>query len=210
MGGHPVSSAAARMPHALDDEQGLVARVRVGDEAAFRGLFVAFSAELVTFGARLVGSTAVAEEIVHDVLLGVWQGRASWTVRDSVRSYLFGAVRNRAIRYLKHERVAWRWREHEVAEARARSAWPVSPTADEQDRAQALDAALARAVAELPDRCHRVFTLRWQRGLSYVEIADAMGISVRTVENQLARALKVLRRRLTGWDRADPDWARSD
>jgi RNA polymerase sigma-70 factor (ECF subfamily) len=205
-----VWSAAERICHPLDDERGLVARVQAGDEAAFRALFITFSAELVAFGARLVGSSAVAEEIVHDVLLGVWQGRSSWTVRDSVRSYLFGAVRNRAIRYLKHERVVWRWRERQVAEARTRPAWPASPMADEHDRTQALDGALARAVAELPDRCHQVFTLRWQRGLSYADIAKAMGISVRTVENQLARALKALRRRLAGWDRGDRDWVRSD
>jgi RNA polymerase sigma-70 factor (ECF subfamily) len=187
------------------DERALVARIRAGDAEAFRAIFLAYSDELVAYGERLVGSNAIAEEIVHDVLLGVWQGRASWVVRDSVRSYLFGAVRNRGIHYLKHERVEWRWRERVVAEARTSPLSSSAPAPGEHLRSQALDAALGKAIAGLPDRCREVFTLRWQRGLSYAEIADVKGISVRTVENHLARALHLLRDKLTGWNRSDSD-----
>lgn len=166
-----------------------VAAVRAGDPAAFETLFHTYHAPLCAFAYRHLGARDLAEEIVQEVFLFVWERRATWEVRTSVRSYLFTAVRNAAMSYLRHERVVRR-REPEVRELH--QAHRASPETEAIDAEIAV--AVRKAVSQLPARCRLVFTLNREQGLTYAEIADVLGISPRTVEVQIGRALKSLRR----------------
>jgi RNA polymerase sigma-70 factor (ECF subfamily) len=162
------------------------------DVVLFETIFRTYYDALVALAIWYVGSTESAEEIVDDVFLALWEQRERWVVRDSVRAYLFGATRNRALNAVRDRRTRGRLLRQARSEVVAR---PL-PEADAVIRTRDLDSAIDRALAELPPRALTVLTLHRQAGLSFAEIADLLGISSRTVETHLARAVRALRRRL--------------
>jgi RNA polymerase sigma-70 factor (ECF subfamily) len=156
-----------------------------GDEEAFERLFRAFAPGLIAFLTRSVRSRSVAEELVQDLFLTLWQKRGELEIREAVTSYLFTAARNRAINYLRRERRAAGWEDGVVGRIE-------DTTIPEEDTLlELLD--LHDAVARLPARCRLIFTLSRQQDLTYGEIAQSLGLSIKTVEVQMGRALKSLR-----------------
>jgi RNA polymerase sigma-70 factor (ECF subfamily) len=181
------------------DEEAWVGRIRAGDKRAFDALFAAYYARLCEFVAGYVRSDAVAEECVQDVLFRVWAERERWHVRGSVRQYLFGAARNHALNVRKHHRVVERWAiraEHDRA-AQGLGVGPAAP--DAGLRAAEIAVAVQSAIARLPARRREVYCLRWRDQLSHAEIAAVLGITVKSVETHLGRALEALRRDLAAW-----------
>ncbi|MFL5579389.1 MAG: RNA polymerase sigma-70 factor [Gemmatimonadaceae bacterium] len=165
-------------------------RLRAGDRAAVEELFRDHYAALVGFADGYVRSGAVAEEIVQDVFLNLWRGRDRLAGEGTLRAYLFQAVRNRALNHLRHARHVAR---HAAAAPRDDSA----PALGDALLVEAeLAAAVRAAVDALPERCREVFLLSRGHNLSYVEIARTLEISVKTVETQMGRALKAIRRAL--------------
>ena len=192
--------ATTRVVHrdvARDDEQLLIARVRVGDAQAFETLFRAYYPALCDFVYRYVRSRAESEELVHDVFTRIWERRLEWRVHGELRTYLFGAARNRAFNALKRLVVDRRWRDGARQEAvRGDVGWATGSAlngAEERLEAEEVDAAIDRTLDGLSDRCRLAVTLRWRRQLSYAEIAEAMGISIKTVEIYITRGTKAAR-----------------
>ncbi len=174
-------------------EQELLARLRAGDADAFDAIFRSLYPQLVGLAEGMLRQRAVAEETVQDVMLELWRRRESLTLEESLRAYLFRAVRNRALNHLRHEKVERRGEPFAASEPSS----PPSAQAALED--EEIDAALREAVGALPERCREVFELSRVRGLRYAEIAAAMGISVKTVEAQMGKALRLLRERLAPW-----------
>jgi len=188
------TSSTASVGQALaQDDQRVVARIRAGDIAAFDALFAAYYAPLCEFVAGYVKSDEVAEECVQDVFFQVWCQRTRWRVRESVRQYLYGAARNHALNVCKHHQVVQRWAAEAVHDHTIRGMGARPRPTDEDVRATELTQAVTRAVDGLPSRRRTAYLLRWRDGLSYAEIAQVMGISVKGVEIAVARALDVLR-----------------
>jgi RNA polymerase sigma-70 factor (ECF subfamily) len=174
-------------------ESELIARIRAGDEAAFETLVETHYAGLYRFARRYVHERETAEDLVHDVLFRVWQQREQWDIRESLATYLYGAVRNRAINYLRHDVVEQRWRASASRHSQGDD-WHRRPEqADAAVELSDLDRAITRAVERLPPRCRQVFELSREHGLSYAEIAAVMEIAPKTVQIQMGRALKALR-----------------
>jgi RNA polymerase sigma-70 factor (ECF subfamily) len=171
----------------------LLQRLRSGAEDAFDAIFRAHYAPLVGLAESLVRERAIAEEVVQEVMLELWRRRESLTVEESLRAYLFRATRNRALNHLRHERVERKGEPY----ARGHSSTPaVGHLRLVEDE---IDAALREAVQSLPERCRQVFELSRGHGLRYAEIAATLGISVKTVEAQMGKALRILRDRLAPW-----------
>jgi RNA polymerase sigma-70 factor, ECF subfamily len=168
----------------------LLARIASGDRGAFEQLFREHYAALVRFGEGLLRSRELAEDTVQEVLLNLWKQRETVRVDDSVKAYLFRAVRNRALNHIRNERVRREAVPQIVRETREAAGADAGLVETE------LEAAVRAAIAELPPRCREVFELSRVRGLKYAEIAEALGISIKTVETQMGRALKSLRERL--------------
>ena len=180
------------------DEADLLARARAGDEAAFEVIFRRHYSALCAFGNRYLDDRAQAEELVQDLFTQLWVDRARWEVRGSLSSYLFGAVRNRALNHRKRRAIERDWSDNESASAQddqSELRWSSRPPADAHAVLEAAELRLhlERAIASLPERCRLVMHLRWHDRLSYADIAEVMGISVKGVENQLGRGLKTLR-----------------
>lgn len=162
------------------------------DAAAFEALFRTHYAPLCDYVFGYVRSRAVAQELVQDLFLRLWE-RVSTPTGSLAASYLYVAARNRAVGHLRRERVAAAWAKDPACSASI--ATPADETAAPL-REHELRAALEHAVADLPERCRLVFILSRSKSLSNAEIARMLCISVNTVEQQMWRALKTLRAKL--------------
>lgn len=167
-------------------------RLRQGDERGFDDIFRAHYGALVGFAESILRDRAEAEDTAQEVMLELWRRRSNIVLETSLRAYLFQSTRNRALNRIRHQRVVDRT-DPEVAQPAP------SPRPDRELSERELAAAVTRAVAELPDRCREVFRLSREQGLRYAEIATALGISVKTVEAQMGKALRLLRERLAAW-----------
>ncbi len=166
----------------------LVRRIRAGDERALEIVFRAHYAGMASFVQRYVRSADVAEELVQDVFFKLWSKREHLAEIETLRTYLFRAARNTALNHLRRLKLERRWQEEQVA-------GDDSPAfvADDEAAWTEVDAAVQEAIGRLPPRCREIFLLSRDGGLTYAEIARALGISVKTVETQMGRALKSLR-----------------
>lgn len=193
------AAAAGGVPDGRRLDAAWVAGVRAGYEWAFDAMFDAHYSGLCTFAATIVGSDAVAEEIVQDTLLQIWRRRERWHVSTTVAAYLYRAVRNRAIGHVRHEAVERRLQDRvdQGASTPALGERPAKP--DDELQSAELAAAVERVLGSLAPRCREAFLLRRQHGLSYAEIAETMGIAPKTVEVQIGAALRTLRVALRDW-----------
>jgi len=175
------------------DERALFARLAEGDEAAFDAIFREWYAPLVRIVEGIVRERAVAEEIVQEVLLEVWRRRERLAAEEAPRAYLIRAARNRALNHIRHLRVEQR------GAPRAAGPTETAPTGPALLVEAELEAALRGAVDALPPRCREVFELSRVHGLPYADIARSLDISIKTVEAQMGKALRLLRERLAPW-----------
>ncbi len=187
-------------PSPTERDADRVGRLRAGDAAAFEAIFREYHARLCTFADALVHAPDVAEEIVQDVFAGIWRTREALHITSSLRAYLYGAVRNRAFNHLQRSR-GQQTIDHVTDDATADGS-----AGDEPDALQRLETAetsvrVREALARLPARCREVITLRWLHGMSQLEIAAALGITRKAVENHITRGLRALRDQLSGLPR---------
>jgi RNA polymerase sigma-70 factor (family 1) len=173
------------------DDEFWIENIRNGDERAFEILFKKYYLPLTRFAWRYVNSKAVAEELVQELFTILWEKREGWETKGSLRSYLYKSVRNLSLNYLKHQGVKQEY-DHQWMEQKE------NPEIEFRDtfREQQIREAITRAIEELPERSKMTYKLHRYDGLTYSEIADVMGVSVKTVESQMTRTLKMLRERL--------------
>ncbi len=192
----PTAMEPAVLPHGLPEDDAFARWCRqlvASDREAFNALFAATSQRLYRYALRLTQQADRAEDIVQDVFLRLWLKRATLDPGRSLRALLYVMVRNQA---LTHERTAVKRK----ALLSAMDEPDVGPTPEETTRARLLGAHLRRWINELPDRRREAFQLSRFDGLSYEEIAGVMGLSVKTVDNHIWKALQHLRRRLHAFD----------
>jgi RNA polymerase sigma-70 factor, ECF subfamily len=165
--------------------------LRTGDENAFEQLFRAHYPALCGFANKLLGDSDMAEEIVQNIYVQLWEKRDSIGIASSPKSYLFSACRNACLNHLNHLKVRNRF-------AGEVQALPLEQAADAAAslELQELNLRLHTTIDQLPERCREVFVLSRFEGLKYDEIAERLAISPRTVEAQIGKALKFLRDRL--------------
>jgi RNA polymerase sigma-70 factor, ECF subfamily len=175
-----------------------------GDETAFRDAFLHYQPWLVGIAYALVASDADAQEIVQEVMLNLWTKRETLSVRQSLVSYLYAAVRKRAISALRRRRVERIWLARML---RSRGTFGPGPVPENPDRlpvesklaVDELHAAIARAVAKLPVRRRETLILHRVGQITNAQIAELMGVSIRTVDTQLHQAYATLRKELAPW-----------
>lgn len=165
----------------------LMARIALGDEAAFRQVYVFFYRRLYQFAFALVKTREPAEEIVEDVFVRIWQHRGTIASIQNLRVYLYTAVKNSALNYLS-QKARQSITEpfdhiHIGMESPAGTPEQILITAEIQQKIQL-------AVDALPPRCKMIFKLVREDGLKYKEIAGILNISVNTIDAQMAIAVK--------------------
>jgi RNA polymerase sigma-70 factor, ECF subfamily len=140
---------------------------------------------------RYVKDILVAEEIVQDVFVKIWEKRDQITIKGSFSAYLATSVKNNSINYLKHVSIVKNFERSELT----RISIDASDTEEEMQDLE-LESAILNAISDLPAQRKKVFLLSRVEGLKYHEIAEKLGLSVKTIEAQMGKALKHLRSKL--------------
>lgn len=161
-------------------------KLQAKDRTAFEWVFTYYYAGLCAFAYQLVSDRVVAEDLVQDFFVRLWKKCDSYEIRGSVKSFLFQSVRNSCLDHLKHRKVVSSF-EQDYRYAAEESIDSISFAREE------LEALVRRALDQLPPRCREIFVLSRFEDLSNQEIADRLGISKRTVEVQISKALKLLK-----------------
>lgn len=183
----PLSEGAAAADRAADAE--LLRRLRLGDERALEVVFRAHYPTMVAVVRRIVFAPDVSEELVQDVFFKLWTKREQLAEIDALKTYLYRAARNTALNHLRRLKLEQAHEEREAAKGEPATTDATDDSATTGELADAVRAAIDR----LPARCREIFLMSRDGGLTYVEIAAELGISVKTVETQMGRALKSLR-----------------
>lgn len=163
------------------------------DKGAFEKLFGAMSKPLYLYALRLTRVQPLAEDIVQEVFLRIWQRRTTLDPNRSLRALLYVSVRNLA---LSHERTQVN-RQTLLAGMDQQMS---TPSPEEAAWAKMLGNHIKEWINELPARRREAFQLSRFDGLGYGEIADIMGLSVKTVDNHIWKALQHLKERLAAYD----------
>lgn len=161
------------------------------DEKSFEQLFRSQYAPLCGYARKYIDDPDQSEEVVQDVFVNLWHKRQSIEITSTIESYLFRAVRNTCLNILKHFKVREKHKEGITASYDNRSG-----DADNMVLEIELMNQIEDLIAGLPPERQKVFKMSRFEGMKYKEIAEALGISVKTVEAQMGKALKYLRENL--------------
>lgn len=167
----------------------LIRRIRGGDDRALEEVFRRYYAGMCFFVRRFVHAPDVAEELVQDVFFKLWSKRESLNEIDALKTYLYRAARNTALNHLRRRKLEQNWEEREAQRGEPQS----TEGTDHATSSDEVRRAVVAAIERLPTRCREIFLLSRDGGLTYGEIAATLGISIKTVETQMGRALKSLR-----------------
>lgn len=165
---------------------------RIRHKADFEHLFRSHYGTLCSYANNFLKDTDASEEVVQEVMFKLWVNRESIVFDTSAQSYLFRSVRNGCLNVLKHLNVREEYKA--VKEAQLQD-WQRSQ--EDEVIVSELGQKIREAVDKLPLERRRVFILSRYEGLTYGEISAKLGISVKTVENQMSSALRFLRIELT-------------
>jgi RNA polymerase sigma-70 factor (ECF subfamily) len=179
------------MPFKNLSDKDLMLHVASGNERAFEQLYHRYSTKMLSYVYGKVHNKAVAEEIVHDAFLKLWNGRETLAITDNWSGYFFIMVRNQALQYLRSIDDIDRF----VDEIYAAGIPDTSAATSFKDY-QSLEQALENKVQGLPEKMRIVYQLSRDHALSTREIAGRLDISPQTVKNQVSKALRLLKTHL--------------
>ena len=168
----------------------MLALLRRDDERGMALIFKEFYAFLCQTIARLLGDEHVAEDLAQDVLFELWKRRDVLQINSTLRGYLRRSAVNKTLNYIRDRKIRW------DDEDRLTSLPTQLSGADRLVESAELGDLIDKTIDGLPERCRLIFTLSRFEEMTYQEIADHLEISIKTVENQMTKALRVLRETL--------------
>lgn len=159
------------------------------DEETFEKLYDEYYSSLCLFANKYLQDLDLSRSLVQELFVDLWLKREKITVQSSIKAYLFKAVRNKSIDYLRESKKNVRL--SDISESNF-----YSPFEDKIEEAE-LNNRINQSILELPEKCREIFLLCRFEGLKYSQIASKLNISVKTVEMQMGIALKKLRSKLS-------------
>ena len=142
---------------------------------------------LCNFANKIVDDKELSKDIVNDIFLNYWNKLNSLENFDHIKSYLFTSTKNKCIETIRRKKI-----ESKYADWAKKNMASTSQIDDEADKFL-LRERLYASIRQLPPKCREVFMMSKQNGLTYVEIAEDLDISIKTVENHMGRAMRILR-----------------
>lgn len=195
-------SIFGNLPKMIENKRLKLQQIQLGGAGglkAYEALFHMVFADLLRFAISIVRSLPLAEEVVADVLIQIWQKRMEMEAVKDLRLYLYTSTRNRAINYMKSKSLGL----SELAENAGFDWEQVSPQlkSSELDPEALIEYAelnlkVTRAIEQLPPKCRLIYQLVKEDGLKYKEVASLLNVSIKTVEAQMAIAFKKLHQEL--------------
>jgi RNA polymerase sigma-70 factor, ECF subfamily len=161
------------------------------DESAFEQVFKTHFKRLHAYAFTILRDEVEAEEMVQQVFFKLWERNENLSFNGSVAAYLYKAVHNESLNYIKHQKVRSNHQLYVAYNMKNEVEHPAKKVL-----AGELEKKIHVALNELPEQCRTIFQMSRFDELKYREIADKLGISVKTVENQMGKALKLMRAKL--------------
>ncbi|SHF80262.1 RNA polymerase sigma-70 factor, ECF subfamily [Mariniphaga anaerophila] len=168
----------------------LLAKIRGGDKKAFEALFRQYYPHLCLYTTKVLKNPSAAEEIVQELFVLLWENRKKTKIESSLQNYLFRAVKNHCLNYIKHNQIV---NEHSKKVLAQTEKFYSGENIDTQ---QELFQKIEESISELPEKRQKIFRMSREEGLKYNEIALKLNISVKTVETQIGLAISTLRKKL--------------
>ncbi len=171
------------------DHTHLQQQLAQGSENAFEEVFNTYFKVLVVFAKKFVNDLDLAEDLVQEVLIKLYQNRKSIQFHTSLKAFLFQSVRNKCIDHLRSAKTK---SEHhdQIRVMNYDEQFDLNDTMVQTE----LEERVYKAISGLPDQCQHIFKMSRMDGKRNQEIADELNISKRTVETQISNALKRLRK----------------
>lgn len=166
----------------------LFSQIKNDDLSAYEVVFKKYFKELFKFSMTYVRDSTIAEEMAQEVFLYIWEKRKKIEIQTTLKTYLYSAVKNKSLNYIKLE-LPKQQAMSDVSEVML----SVGSEQIDEGEQEKLKRYIKQAVDALPNKCREIFILSRNAGLTYEEIAEELGLSKKTVENQMGIALKKLR-----------------
>lgn len=174
------------------EDKFIIDRLRAQDKKIFDAVFTYYYSGLCAFVYQYINDRDTVEDLVQDFFVKFWADSQRIEITGSLKAYLFSALRNSALDYLKHQQVKARFKDQYLATG--------DITSESYEYAESeLMEIIDQQLLKLPPRCREIFTLSRFRGISNKEIAESLKISKRTVELQISNALKALKKALADY-----------
>lgn len=157
----------------------------------FEDVFKAHFKNLHAYACTIVKDDVMAEEMVQNVFYKIWERKAHLSIQTSLTAYLYRAVYHESLNYIKHQKVKTAYQSYATARMNQQT-----DNAEKKVLLGELEQRLRTALQELPEQCRTIFQMSRFEELKYQEIADKLGLSIKTVENQMGKALKLMRLKL--------------
>lgn len=166
----------------------LLALIKQGNKHAFDQVFLSHFKRLKAYASTWIRDPDEAEEIVQNVFVRIWTKREQLEVDGILNAFLYRSVYHECLNYLKHQKVRAAFSLHASHKATVKTG-----NLTDEIMASELKKHIYSAINDLPEKCRQIFELSRFNNLKYHEIAGVLNISIKTVENQMGKALKVLR-----------------
>lgn len=172
-------------------------KIKEGDINTFEKIFRLYYSPLCLYAAGITGKMYIAEEIVQELFYVFWKEREKLQIFHSLKSYLYGAVRNRSLQYCEHQEVENLHKQAVLSKANN------SDSSNPQDMLEynELEDLINRTLNKLPERRLRIFRMHRFEGKKYAEIASELSLSVKTVEAEMTKALQLLKKEVENYTR---------
>ncbi|HOP13207.1 MAG TPA: RNA polymerase sigma-70 factor [Lentimicrobium sp.] len=178
-----------------DSEKLTLLALRRGDQQVFESVFREYYEPLCIHARRYVVDPEAAEEVVQDMFFKMWDRRDSLVINTSLPAYLFKAVSNHALNYIKYQRLARQYQDY-VGFA---TGGDLAATGHDALVHDDLERRFRSLVIAMPERRQMIFEMSRFEGLKYNEIAQKLNISIKTVEVQMSKALEFMRNKLSDY-----------
>lgn len=171
----------------IDQDHILISGLKDGDKAVFEQLFRSYYPELCRYSLRFVHDPLVAEEVIQELFFKIWTRREELIINTSLRNYLYKAAYNHSLNFIRHREMHRRYFDYIGFEVDEMTSGELADSDGE------LSVQVHKALLKLPEKRREIFMMSRFEGLKYHEIAEKLGIHIKTVETQMTRALEFLR-----------------
>ena len=177
----------------IPDSEILLA-IRQGNERVYETVFRKHYQALCNYACGILKDMDDAEEVVQSIFLKLWEQRESIEINVSLKSYLYRAVHNTCLNRLKHLKIQDTYRQYvgDYLEETFDSATEIMDKVELENR-------IENALEKLPEQCKIIFKMSRFEELKYQEIANKLGLSIKTIENQIGKALRIMRMELSDY-----------